>query len=166
MSGMFVMLHSKYLRFLIAFFAILLCAGHGFSAEYPATVTGISDGDTIKIMNNGVQERIRLYGIDCPEKGQPYGQAAKKFTMNAVSGKQVLIKPVSKDRYGRIVAWVFYDDKCLNKELLRTGLAWHYKKYSKDHELADIEVDARLRKAGLWIAPGAAPPWSFRRGQR
>jgi micrococcal nuclease len=86
--------------------------------------------------------------------------------MNAVAGKQVLIKPVSKDRYGRTVAWVFYDDKCLNTELLRAGLAWHYKKYSKDQELADTESDAKLRKIGLWLEPDALPPWSFRRGQR
>ena len=84
---------------------------------------GVSDGDTITVLKDGTQVRIRLAAIDCPEKGQPYGQAAKKFTSHMVAGKVVKIWQNDTDRYGRIVAFVFTDDVNANKALLEAGLA-------------------------------------------
>ncbi len=85
-------------------------------------VVSVTNGDTIKVLKDGKQIKIRLAAIDCPEKGQPYGSAAKKFTAKLVSGKVVKVWPTDTDRYDRTVAFVFVGDKNLNKELLSAGL--------------------------------------------
>jgi len=129
-------------------------------------VVGVSDGDTITVMHHGKGERIRLYGIDCPEKRQAFGKRAKQFTSNMVFGKSVEVSPVTTDRYGRTIAWIYVNRTCLNEELLKAGLAWHYKRYSDEKHLAGIETDAKQRKAGLWSDPNPIPPWNFRHGKR
>lgn len=116
---------------------------------------------SLSVIHEGKAERIRLYGIDCPERRQPFGKRAKQFTSKLVYKKIVEVKPVGKDRYGRTVAWVYIDGTCLNKELLRTGLAWHYKRYSHDKELAELE-EARASRIGLWSDPHPTPPWEWR----
>jgi micrococcal nuclease len=126
---------------------------------------GVSDGDTISVMHEGKAEKIRLYGIDCPEKGQPFGKRAKQFTSDMVFGKSVEVKPTTTDGYGRTVAWVYKGDICLNKELLRVGLAWHYKKYSQDKEQAVLEEEAMEQKAGLWADKNPIPPWEWRKAK-
>jgi micrococcal nuclease len=83
---------------------------------------GISDGDTIRVLHLGTAERIRLLGIECPERGQDFGTHARKFTSDIVFGKVVDVEPVDRDRYGRTVAWVNVDGKSLNKELPRAQL--------------------------------------------
>ena len=128
-------------------------------------VVGVSDGDTITVMNHGRGERIRLYGIDCPEKRQAFGKRAKQFTSDMVFGKNVEVRPVTTDRYGRTVAWVYVNRTCLNEELLKAGLAWHYKRYSTERHLAQLENEARAARTGLWSDPHAIPPWDFRRGK-
>jgi hypothetical protein len=126
---------------------------------------GVSDGDTITVIHRGKGEKIRLYGTDCPEKKQAFGKRAKQFTSNMVFGKTVEVRPVTTDRYGRTIAWVYENGDCLNAELLEAGLAWHYKRYSSEKHLADLENEARQQKAGLWSDPHAIPPWDFRRGR-
>jgi hypothetical protein len=118
------------------------------------------------VLRNKTPVKIRLHGIDCPEKRQAFGQRAKQFTSNMTFGKTVTVKPTDQDRYGRIVAWIYVDFKCLNEELVRAGFAWHYKKYSSDKNLADTEIAARHAKVGLWKDINPVPPWEFRRGKR
>lgn len=130
---------------------------------WQGSVVGVTDGDTIKVMRNDKVERIRLYGIDCPEKKQAFGKRAKQFTVNMVFKQTVDIKPITIDRYGRIIAWIYVNGRYLNKELLKAGLAWHYKRYSKDRDLADLESQARKKKIGLWIEANPIPPWMFRK---
>lgn len=77
--------------------------------------------------------------------------------------KLVEIKPFDKDRYGRTVAWVYVGGKNLCEELVKNGLAWHFRKYSSDQNLADLEKQARKGRVGLWADPHAVPPWEFRR---
>jgi micrococcal nuclease len=129
-------------------------------------VVGITDGDTIKVIKDGIQVKVRLAAIDTPEKGQPYGQAAKKFTADLVAGKIVKVWPTDTDRYGRTIAFVFVDGVDLNKELLKAGLAWHYKQYSRDPELAKLEFEARVKKVGLWKEPDQIAPWEWRKMKR
>ena len=129
-------------------------------------VVSVTDGDTIKVLKDGKQVKIRLAAIDCPEKGQPYGQSAKKFTAKLVSGKVVRVWPTDTDRYGRTIAFVFVGSTDLNKELLKAGLAWHYKRYSRDPELAKLEFEARAQKVGLWKEPDPVAPWEWRRNKR
>ncbi|MDA8140225.1 MAG: thermonuclease family protein [Desulfobacteraceae bacterium] len=130
---------------------------------YQAKVIGISDGDTITVLQGTESVKIRLAGIDCPEKHQAFGNKAKDFTACIVFGKMVEVKPVTQDRYGRTVAWVSVGAESLNESLLKAGLAWHYKKYSSDQHLADLETKARHDKVGLWSDPHAIPPWEFRK---
>ena len=91
---------------------------------------------------------LSLAAIDRPEMGQPYGQRTKQFTADLVAGKVINIWGTGTDRYGRTVCFVFVGDRNLNKELMATGLAWHYKKYSRDPELARLEFEARSAKRG------------------
>jgi endonuclease YncB( thermonuclease family) len=126
----------------------------------------VTSGDEIKVFKDGKPVAIRLAAIDCPEKGQPYANAAKKFTANMVAGKVVIVWPTFTYRHGRMVAFVFVDNKSLNKELLSAGLAWHYKEYSRDPELAKLEFEARSKKVGLWSEPNPMPPWKWRKKQQ
>ena len=146
--------------FLIALLAPTL------SWAWTGKVVGIADGDTITVLKAKAPVKIRLYGIDCPERGQAFGKKAKQFTAGMVFRKMVRIEPVDRDRYGRTVAWVYVDGKNLCEELVRAGLAWHYKKYSSDQSLADLEILARQSRAGIWSDPHAMPPWEYRRRKR
>jgi len=136
--------------------------------EFQGRVVGVIDGDTIKVLQQGKQVKVRLVGIDCPEKDQPYGQKAKSFVMELIAGKSVIIKYESYDRYGRIVGAVFLSDgRNLNHELVQTGLAWWYRKYApNDKTLVRLEYEARKAKLGLWTEPNPVSPWEWRRGVR
>ncbi|MCB5246585.1 MAG: thermonuclease family protein [Candidatus Cloacimonetes bacterium] len=129
-------------------------------------VVSIQDGDTITVLQGSSTYRIRLQGIDCPEKGQAFGNVARQFTSDLAFGKKVKVKYEERDQYKRYLGTVYVGDRNLNKELLKAGLAWHYKEYSKDPVLAGLEVKARLDKKGLWSYPKAIPPWEFRRSKR
>ncbi len=155
---------SKIKYTLIVFLVIISTSSLLFA--WDGKVVSVTDGDTIKVLKDGKQVKIRLASIDCPEKGQPYGQAAKKFTAGLVAGKIVKVWPTDTDRYGRTIAFVFVGDVDLNKELLKAGLAWHYKKYSRDPELAKLEFEARSKKVGLWKEPDPVAPWEWRKMKR
>ena len=123
-------------------------AGDSFSGN----VVAISDGDTIRVMHNGRAERIRLWGIDCPEKRQPFGTRATQFTGDLAFGKDVKVLVRDVDRYGRTVGEVILPDgRSLNRELVRAGLAWWYRHYApNDRELERLEAEARTARRGLW----------------
>ena len=137
-----------------------------YADAWEGKVVGVSDGDTIKVLKDGKHVKIRLAAIDCPEKGQPFGKKARWFTSSMVAGKVVEVWETDTDRYGRTVAFVFVSGVDLNKELLKAGLAWHYKKYSKDPELTKLEIQARAAKIGLWSEPDPVPPWEWRRQKK
>ncbi|MHA6248785.1 thermonuclease family protein [Pontibacter sp. CAU 1760] len=130
-------------------------------------VVGVKDGDTIELLRNGETITVRLYGIDTPEKTQSYGQKAKQYTSDLVFGKQVQLVPHNTDRYGRTVGTIkLMDGRSLNEELVRDGYAWHYKAYSNDKKLADLEADARRFKRGLWQEANPVAPWEYRKNKR
>ncbi len=134
------------------------------AADFTGRVVGISDGDTITVLHNGKGERIRLHGIDCPEKRQAFGKRAKQLTSNLVFGKTVTVQVVDRDRYGRTIAEVLLPDgRSLNRELVKAGFAWWYWRYVPDDEtLAQLEREARRAKRGLWADPNPVPPWEWR----
>ena len=134
---------------------------------FSGKVVAVKDGDTIEVLYDGNAIRVRLAHIDCPEKGQPYGTKAKQFTSDFCYGQIVRVEQTDKpDRYGRLIAEVFYGVQCLNKELVKAGLAWHFTKYSSDANYARLERDARSRKAGIWSDPIVEAPWDWRKGAR
>ncbi len=137
-------------------------------ADFSGRVVGVTDGDTIKVMHNGMAEKIRLYGIDSPEKGQAYGTKAKQFTSEMVFGKDVTVKTHGLDKYGRTIGVVMLPDgRNLNHELVKAGLAWWYRKYAPhDDTLRELEEKAQQTKHGLWADPHAVPPWEWRKLRR
>lgn len=146
---------------------VLFLSSHALA--WTGKVVGVSDGDTIKVLQDGKQVKIRLYGVDTPEKAQSFGQKAKKFTINMAANKMADVQPVATDRYGRTIGLVTVYGRSLNKELVRNGYAWVYRQYCKESfcaELLKIESVARKAKAGLWIEPNPIPPWEWRRAKR
>lgn len=131
-------------------------------------VIKISDGDTITVLLEGnEQKKLRLADVDCPENGQAFGKNAKQFTSTQVFGKTVSFVETNKDRYGRSVAKVYYDDnKYLSKELIKAGMGWWYFSYSKDASLGKLQETAQRRKVGLWQDVHAMAPWDYRKMKR
>ncbi|MBV6434029.1 MAG: Thermonuclease [Bryobacteraceae bacterium] len=134
------------------------------TVEFQARVISIVDGDTITILHDGVPERIRLHGIDCPERKQAFGTRAKQFTGRLAREKTVTLRTHGKDRYGRTIAEVILPDgRNLNHEIVRAGLAWWFRKYAPwDEDLSRLESEARTDKRGIWSEPGPMSPWTFR----
>jgi micrococcal nuclease len=134
------------------------------ATEFHGRVVGIADGDTITVLHDGRAEKIRLYGIDAPEKGQAFGDRAKQFTSELAFGQTVSVRVRDHDRYRRTVGDVILPDgRSLNEELVRAGFAWWYRRYSRDRKLAHLEQEAREAHRGLWADPHPVPPWDFRR---
>ena len=144
------------------------------SSAIADTITGkvvkVADGDTITILTpKKDQVKIRLYGIDTPERKQPYSKKAGKFTSSLVAGNDVKVEVYDIDRYGRTVGVVYVDGIDVNQEILRAGYAWQYRKYcvaSFCPSWLKLEQEANAAKRGLWADPNAIPPWEWRRGNR
>lgn len=130
-------------------------------------VVGVNDGDTFELMVGNRKLKVRLEGVDCPEKGQPFGNAAKRYTSDMIFGKRVSIHVKSYDRYKRAIAIVYLPGGgTLNEALLSSGMAWHFKKYNNNKSWARLENQARRSRTGLWSDPNAIPPWEFRKNRR
>jgi micrococcal nuclease len=131
-------------------------------------VVGVKDGDTFVLLKDGQELIIRFEHIDCPEKKQPFGKEAKKFVSNRCYGKYVSLKGSLKpDRYNRIIAEVILEDGTnLNEELIKKGLAWHFKKYSSNARYAELEDNAKEIKIGLWSLLNPIEPWNWRKSSR
>jgi len=132
--------------------------------NFTGLVVEVLAGDTLEVLQRGKAVRILLNGIDCPEKGQPYGKAAKQFTAEMTLGKPVTVevKHLVKDEL--LVADVILPDgSMLNRELVTAGLAWQSRRYGNSPVLAALEQAARKAKRGLWADPDPVPPWCYRK---
>lgn len=136
----------------------------------PYKVIGIKDGDTFEVLIDSMGQKVRFTHIDAPERKQPFNKASKQLVSDLCYGRYVrLIYNPAKmyDRYGRLLAEVLLEDgRILNKEIIKNGLAWHYKKYSDSKEYAELENQAREAKIGLWIDPDPIAPWIWRVQER
>ncbi|MDC0142969.1 thermonuclease family protein [Verrucomicrobia bacterium] len=132
--------------------------------EFTAKVVGVTDGDTITVLRQSTQHKIRLMHIDAPEGHQAFGVKSKQALSNKVFGKVVTIRWAEHDRYKRILDEVYISKRHINAEMVTEGMAWHYKQYSKDKGIAQSELKARAAKTGLWADKNAIAPWDFRRG--
>jgi endonuclease YncB( thermonuclease family) len=133
-------------------------------------VVGVSDGDTITVLDaERQQHKIRLAGIDAPERRQDFGNRAKQSLSDLAHRRQAKVKTGKTDRYGRLVGKVLVDGQDVNIEQVRRGMAWHYKAYESEEEpadrqaYADAENAAKASGTGLWAMPSPTPPWEFRR---
>jgi len=135
------------------------------SGIHQGKVVSIADGDTLTLLIDNIQYRIRLAEIDTPEKNQSYGTKAKQALSNLVFGKEIEVDVQTTDRYGRSVARVYVDEVDVCAELVRQGVAWVYRKYAKDESLYGIEKEAQHAERGLWSLPVSqrVPPWEWRR---
>ena len=149
----------------LTFLLTIPCLSWAWSGK----VVGVAYGDTITVLRDKEQVRIRLYGIDTPEKGQTFGKKAKQFTSDMVFEKVVEVHQMDTDRYGRTVALVSVDKQLLNKELVKAGLAWVYDRYCSEpicESWRNFQLRARMDKRALWSDPDRIPPWEFRRKKR
>lgn len=158
----------KQLVFIAVLLLSLFFVGPAFGKEFKGKVIGITDGDTVKVLNNNTVYKIRLRGIDCPEKKQPFGKQAKLFTSQLAFDKDVIVIESGHDRYGRLIAdLVLPDHTYISRDIVRAGYAWWYRQYApKDKVLAYAEADAKLDGLGIWSANNSEPPWQFRRKQK
>lgn len=147
------------------------------SMAYADTITGrvvgVADGDTLTLLDaSNTQHKIRLSGIDSPEKGQPFGQVCKKSLSDLAYERVVVVEASKLDRYGRVIGKVIVDNQDANLEQLRRGCGWHYKRYQNEQALEDrlayttAEEEARGGKVGLWSENDPIPPWEWRKARR
>ncbi len=151
-------------------FLITLIAVFSLSVQ-AEIITGkvikVADGDTLTLLTDSNKKiRIRLAGIDAPERKQPFGNSAKEILAKLVFQKKILIETQTKDRYRRTVGIVFLDNQNVNNELVRQGMAWVYKKYTDNETLYKLEDKAKTRRIGLWADETPIAPWDWRRGNR
>lgn len=147
----------------------LVAASSAVAATFTGRVVGVADGDTVTVLVDGnTQVKVRLNGIDAPEKSQAFGNRAKQFTSEQCFGQTVTVDDQGVDKYGRTVGEVILADGTnLNVALVENGFAWWYEKYAPDDaRFADAEARARAAKRGLWSHAHAIPPWEFRKLQR
>ena len=149
------------MKLLLSLLFVLLLPGIAFALS--GRVISVTDGDTITLLVSGNRQvKIRLYGIDCPEKKQAFGQAARKFTAGMVAGRTVNVQDMGPDRYGRTVGIVGN----LNEALLQAGLAWVYPQFCKAsfcQKWKLMEAEARRARRGLWKEGNPVAPWKWRR---
>lgn len=131
-------------------------------------VVSVADGDTFTMLDAANQQvKVRLHGIDCPERAQDFGQVARQKLSALVFNQPVRLEVMDTDRYGRTVAIVYTQNGlCVNEELLKAGLAWHYTRYDDNEAWARMEKEARKNKTGLWSQPQPVAPWNWRNEKR
>ncbi len=126
---------------------------------YHGKVIKIADGDTLTLLVNNKQHKIRLSDLDTPERKQPFGTKAKQALSDLAFGKQARVVEITTDRYGRIVGRVYVDETDVNRELVAQGFAWVYGKYSNDAEQLKLKAEATQKELGLWADPDPILPW-------
>ncbi len=135
--------------------------------ELSGKAVGISDGDTFTLLTSDhVQYKIRLHGIDCPEKKQDFGNRARQALSTLLLGKDIRVQIKGKDRYGRTVGMVYANAENINEQMLIQGMAWHYLKYDQDARWSSLEASARKLKNGLWSQQDPMAPWEWRKAKK
>lgn len=173
MSNIFYFFAGTITRFVFLLFSSFIFSSCDVSGEITSdsslsgNVVKIIDGDTYDIVLNGKQTRIRMYGIDAPERGMDYYRVAKEYLGELCMDQAIRLEVINTDRYGRMVAKSFLPDgRELGAEMIRAGLAWHFKRYSDDELLATLENNAREQKVGLWSVNNPTPPWKYRKRKK
>ena len=127
-------------------------------------VVGVHDGDTMRIRTTHETIKVRLFGIDAPEIGQPFARASKEKLSALTFGKTVRLISHGKDNYGRLLAEVLLADKTnVNREMVRTGMALYFRRYTQSRLLEAVENEARRERRGVWSDDSTVPPWEYRR---
>lgn len=161
------------LTYRLVLFAFLFFCLAAHAETLIGRVVGVSDGDTVKILDEtNRQWKIRLMGIDAPEKKQAFGQRSKSNLSDLVFNKTVSVEYSKRDKYGRTVGKILVNGLDANLEQVKAGMAWHYKQYEREQSQHDrqaysnAEVRARSERLGLWNDALPTPPWAWRKQQK
>lgn len=152
---------------ILGLLTVCLCLSAWADESLTGRVVKVADGDTITVLDaSKTQHKIRLQGIDAPEKGQAFGKASGRFLSGLVAGRDVRVTYAKRDQYNRILGTVYLDDRDINLEMLKAGFAWHYKKYDSTPAYAKAEAESRAAKRGLWQDKNPIEPHEFRKAKR
>ncbi len=151
---------------------LLLQAGGTLADSIEGRVVGVSDGDTIIVLDaQRQQHKIRLAGIDAPETKQAFGHASKKHLSDFVYGRDVMLECGKTDKYKREVCVVMVNGQDANLAQVRAGMAWWYRKYQKEQTVQQrtayeaAEDQAKATRQGVWQDPDPVAPWDYRKGK-
>lgn len=146
-----------------------LSSGLALAGMLGGQVVGVADGDTITVLDDQrTQHKIRLAGIDAPERAQAFGRRSKETLSALAFGRHVTVEAEKQDRYGRTVGKVIIDGQDANLAMVQAGMAWHYKTYQREQSpadrilYADAEQEAREARRGLWRDAAPTAPWDHR----
>ena len=153
------------------FILLLFISCNPPSTEPAETIKGkvvsVADGDTMTILTDSKERiKVRLYGIDAPEKGQDFSSKARTYLNDLCYGKTVKVKKKGIDQYDRVLGIVYLDELNLNREMVKEGLAWYYNHYVEDPVLEELEKTARQQKLNIWSLKSPTPPYEYRKKQR
>jgi len=143
------------------------------SSPLQGRVVAVADGDTVTVLDaQQRRHRVRLLGIDAPERAQSWGAESGAYLKGKVLQQEVQVVFAKTDRHGRLVGTLRWQGQDVNLQLLRAGLAWHYKAYAIEQNwlqrwrYARAERRAQGEQIGLWSDPAPLPPWAYRQQQR
>lgn len=152
---------SRFYALLLYLYASLLSATEILEGH----MVGVHDGDTVTLLMAANQQvKIRLAQIDAPESHQAFGQRSKQSLSDMVFDRNIRVEKETIDKYGRTVGTIYVDGIDVNREQVKRGMAWAYRKYMHDQTLLRVEDEARQAKIGLWSDPNPMPPWDYRHG--
>ena len=146
---------------IVAAFAAAMCATIPAYA-FTGRVVGIADGDTLTVMHEQRPVRVRLFGIDAPEHGQPFASRARESLSELAHGRDADVDERGRDTYGRVLGRVRVAGVDVNAEQVRRGYAWVFRRYTRDPVLLALEDDARAARRGLWRDAAPVAPWTWR----
>jgi len=127
-------------------------------------VVAVYDGDTVTCLDeNNQQQKIRLAEIDAPEAKQDFGKVSRDALASMVFGRTIHVVDSGRDRYGRWIGRLYVDGIDVNRQMIASGMAWHYADYSKDKSLAAVQAQAQSQRLGIWSQPNPIPPWEYRK---
>lgn len=151
------------LPILVSIFLLSSCASTG---RLTGRVVKVQDGDTFTLLTiANDQVKIRLYGIDAPEKGQDFSRKSKEYLSDLVAGKKVTVEHKGTDQYKRVLGIAYVNKLNVNEEMLRQGFAWRYK-YNKDPHYLELQEKARKKKLNIWSQKNPVDPWQWRKEQK
>lgn len=152
---------------------IALTSLTSFADQLHGKVIKVTDGDTVNVLTSDNEtHKIRLSGIDAPEKKQAFGNRSKQALAELIDGKIVNVEYNKLDKYQRVVGKITLNGQDVNLRQIKLGLAWHYKKYEKEQDVEDrsiyanAEYIAQVVKAGLWGDDNPVAPWDYRKQKR
>lgn len=143
-------------------FTMLLLPFTAVADQLVGKVVDVHDGDTITVLVNTKQYKVRLDGIDAPEAKQAFGEVSRKSLAAMVAGKDVTVTWTEKDHWGRTLGKVSAAGLDANLAQVKAGMAWHFTEYNKEQKYADAQTDAKAKKLGLWVDKEPMAPWEFR----